>query len=246
MIDVHAHLTDTCFQDLHDVLERAKRAGIRHVVMSITDPLEIARAKGIMAIAPGFVSLTIGFDPTVLSEEKFHQFESLVEKGGIVGIGEVGLDHFYIRDHKERELQEGFFRRSIRLALEKNLPIVVHSRSAGRAALQVLYSEGIKKVLMHAFDGRSGDAKKAAENGFYFSIPTSVVYSLQKQKLVRNLPIEALMLETDSPVLSPIRGNRNEPANLIHALQKVAEIKGLAEEEVEKITTENAKNFFRL
>lgn len=246
MIDVHAHLTDSCFHDLPDVLKRAKRVGVRRIVMSITDPSEIARAREIMAIEPEFVYLTIGFDPVTLSEEKFLQFESLVEGGGIVGVGEVGLDHFYIRDHRERELQENFFRRSIRLALKKDLPIVVHSRSAGRAALQVLYSEGIKRVLMHAFDGKSGDAIKAAERGFYFSIPTSVVYSQQKQKLVRNLPIESLMLETDSPVLSPIRGSRNEPANLIYALRKVAEIKGLPEDEVAKITTQNAENFFHI
>lgn len=246
MIDVHSHLTDASFNDLPEVLKRAKDAGLECIIMSITDPSEIGRAKEVLATDFDFIFLTIGFDPMILSEEKYLQFESLVKNTSVVGIGEVGLDHFYIRDHAQRALQERLFRRSIRLALEEDLPLVVHSRSAGRAALEVLYSGGIKRVLMHAFDGKSGDAKTAAERGYYFSIPTSVVHSQQKQKLVKNLPLRSLMLETDSPVLSPIRGTRNEPANLIYALRKVAEIKGLTEEEVAKITTENAKNFFRL
>ncbi|MCX8181749.1 MAG: TatD family hydrolase [Candidatus Methanomethyliaceae archaeon] len=246
MIDVHAHLTDNSYSDLPEVLKRAKEAGLEHIIISITDPSEIGRAREVLAIMPGFISLNVGFDPMTLSEEKYRDFERLVESEHIVGVGEVGLDHFYARDHGIRDLQEQFFRRSIRLAMRRELPLVVHSRSAGRAALEVLYSEGADRVLMHAFDGKSGDARMAAERGFYFSIPTSVVYSQQKQKLVKNLPLESLMLETDSPVLSPIRGVRNEPANLIYALKKVAEIKGVTEEEVVKITTWNAKNFFRL
>lgn len=246
MIDVHAHLTDSCFSDLPLVLSRARSAGLEHIIISITDPSEISRAKEIIAMDPNFISLTVGFDPAILSEEKFLEFESLVRTVPVVGIGEVGLDHFYIRDHAQRAIQEQFFRRSIRLALEKDLPLVVHSRSAGHVALEVLRSEGARRVLMHAFDGKSGDAKKAADEGFYFSIPTSVVHSQQKQKLVKNLPLESIMLETDSPVLSPMRGQRNEPANLIYGLRKVAEIKRVSEEKVAEVTTENARRFFNL
>ncbi|MCC6013377.1 MAG: TatD family hydrolase [Candidatus Verstraetearchaeota archaeon] len=244
MIDVHAHLTDSCFTDIDEVIKRAKNVGIECIITSIIDPLEIKRAKEIISLYPNYVYLTIGFDPTLLSEEKFSQFEKLVKEENIIGIGEVGLDFYYIRDSSQREIQEKFFRRSIHLALERELPIIVHSRSAGRKALEILYFEGAKKVIMHAFDGKSSDAKKAIEKGFYFSIPTSVVYSQQKQKLVRNLSIEFLLLETDSPVLSPIRGLRNEPANLIYALKKISEIKKISEKEVDRITTENTKKIF--
>ncbi|MDH5810963.1 MAG: TatD family hydrolase [Candidatus Verstraetearchaeota archaeon] len=246
MIDVHAHLTDGSYSDLPEVLKRAREAGLEHIIISITDPPEIVRAREVLAMAPGFISLTIGLDPMALSEDKYRKFEALVEAERVVGIGEVGLDHFYARDHGMRNLQMEFFRRCIRLAMRKGLPLVVHSRSAGHVALEVLYSEGADKVLMHAFDGKSGDARLAAERGFYFSIPTSVVYSQQKQKLVKNLPLDSLMLETDSPVLSPVRGVRNEPTNLIYALRKVAEIKRTTEEEVARVTTENAKKLFRL
>ncbi|MDH5806128.1 MAG: YchF/TatD family DNA exonuclease [Candidatus Methanomethylicaceae archaeon] len=244
MIDVHAHLTE--FQDISEIVKRAKDVGIEYIIVSITEPSEIKRAKEIISQYSGFLLLTIGFDPTILSEEEFSKFESLVESESIIGIGEVGLDYYYIRDEKQRKIQEEFFRRSIRLALRKNLPIIVHSRSAGRRALEVLYSENANKVIMHAFDGKTSYAKEAIKRGFYFSIPTSVTFSQQKQKLVKSIPIEYIVLETDSPVLSPIRGTINEPANLIYALKKVAEIKKIPENEVDRITTHNTKKIFNI
>ncbi len=87
---------------------------------------------------------------------------------------------------------------------------------------------------------------KASHEGIYFSIPTSVWYSRQKQKLVRALPLDCLMVESDCPVLSPVRGERNEPANLVYAVKKIAELKGVSEEEVAETTTRNAERFFQL
>jgi len=99
---------------------------------------------------------------------------------------------------------------------------------------------------MHAYDGRVSSAMKAAKEGIFFSIPTSVWYSRQKQKLVQALALDSLMLESDAPVLSPIRGERNEPANLGYAVKKISELKGVAEVEVAEITTRNAIEFFHL
>jgi TatD DNase family protein len=246
LIDVHAHLTDPAFQDLPEVMRRSRAAGVKKIIMSITDPAEFGRARENLLMTPGYLHLTVGFDPTDLSEERYAKFKELIDQGGIIGVGEVGLDHFYVRDHSQRALQESLFRSSIRLALERDLPLVVHSRSAGHDALEVLYSEGAERVLMHAFDGRSGDALAAAKRGFFFSIPTSVVHSEQKQKLARFLPLESLMLETDSPVLSPVRGERNEPANLIYAARKISEIKRIELGEVIRTTTEKAKELFRI
>jgi len=246
LIDVHAHLTDHSFRDLPEVLRRARAAGVKKIIISITDPAEFGRAQEILSMDPGYLHLTVGFDPTNLSEEKYAQFKELVGLGGIAGIGEVGLDHFYVRDHSQRALQEAFFRSSIRLAIERDLPLVVHSRSAGHESLEVLYSEGAERALMHAFDGKSGDALAAAKRGFFFSIPTSVIHSEQKQKLARLVPLESLMLETDSPVLAPVHGERNEPANLILGARKIAEIKHVKVEEVVRVTVANAERFFRL
>ncbi len=248
MIDVHAHLTDASFSgDLPRVLERARAAGVRKIVTSITDPGELAKALQVVESSPGYVYLTVGFDPSSLSAEKYSEFSGIVyrHRASLLGIGEVGLDHFYIRDHSERAIQEGFFRASIRLAKSLDLPLVVHSRSAGRRALEVLLSEGVERVLMHAFDGRASDALAAAKSGYLFSIPASVVFSVQKQKLAKALPLESIALETDSPVLSPVRGERNEPANVMESARAISGIKKLALEEVIEATTANARRLFR-
>ena len=248
MIDAHAHLTDPSFRDMEGVIARAREKGVERVVTSITRPSEIERALEIMRSFPDFISLAVGFDPSILDEGEYKAFLGIVaeKKSSIAAIGEVGLDHFYVKDHGERATQESFFRSSIHLAKSLPLPLVVHSRSAGRRALEVLRSEGAEKVLMHAFDGKAGDALDAARKGYYFSIPTSVVHSEQKQKLARLLPLERLMLETDSPVLGPDRGVRNEPANLIFAARKIAEIKRVPVERVAEATAENARAFFSL
>lgn len=248
LIDVHAHLTDSSFTDVDQVLDRAKSQGVERVIISTTGLGEFARALELLGLYPDRISLTVGFDPTILSTYEYQMFYGLVNQRSftMVGIGEVGLDHYYIKDHVERELQESFFRTTICLARSMGLPLVIHSRSAGCHALEVLYSEGADRVLMHAFDGKAGDAFKAVKEGYFFSIPTSVVYSEQKQKLVRHLPLEALMLETDSPVLAPVRGDRNEPANLIYSARKIAEIKRVPVETVMEVTTRNAIQFFKL
>jgi len=248
IIDVHAHLTDPSFGDIEGVIARARECGVEGVVVSITRPAEIERAEELLASFPGFLSLAMGFDPTVLDEGAYQHFCRIAEekRAALVAIGEVGLDHFYVKDHSERAVQESLFRRSIRLAKSLSLPLVIHSRSAGRRALEALRSEGAARVLMHAFDGKSGDAMAAAKEGYYFSIPTSVIHSEQKQKLARLLPLERLMLETDSPVLGPERGARSEPSNLVLAARKVAEIKRVPVERVAEVTTGNARAFFGL
>lgn len=246
MIDVHAHLTDTSFNDISQVVARARAAGVERVVTSITSPAELSRALELVALFPDFISLTVGFDPCIVNKYEYEMFYKLVSQRSftMVGIGEVGLDHYRVTGHEERALQESFFRTTIVLARSMGLPLVVHSRSAGRRAIEVLRSEAADRVLMHAFDGKVGDALDAARDGYFFSIPTSVVYSKQKQKLAKLLPLDSLMLETDSPVLAPVRGERNEPANLFQAAETIAELKRMSLKEVISATTKNAKLLF--
>lgn len=246
MIDVHAHLTDPSFEDIGEVVARAKGRGVQRVVVSVTRPSEMERALELLGLFPDFISIAAGFDPSIVDEEEYQAFLGVVSRmrPSLVAIGEVGLDHYRVTDHKERAVQESLFRASISLAKSLSLPLVIHSRSAGKRALEVLRSEGAARVLMHAFDGKAGDALAAAKDGYYFSIPTSIVYSQQKQKLARLLPLGSLMLETDSPVLAPVRGERNEPANLVLASEKIAEVKRVTAGEVASVTTETANRFF--
>ncbi len=132
----------------------------------------------------------------------------------------------------------------IDLSLEIDLPLNVHSRSAGRHAVAMLLERNAHKVQLHAFDGKASAAMPAVESGCFFSIPPSVVRSRQKQKLVKQLPLSCLLIETDSPVLGPSPGDRNEPANAAVVIRAISEIKGIAEEEVIETVADNTHRLY--
>jgi TatD DNase family protein len=247
LLDVHAHLCDEVFDDDRGkVLERAKAAGVGGVV-AVGETLEDAR-KNLKSAEeyPGVVWPSAGLYPTLLDPD---QAEAIIDfirenRSYIIAIGEVGLDHWKVKEKRDQELQEKLFGRFVQLSIELELPLNVHSRSAGRKAIELLQDHGARSVLMHAFDGKAASAMAGVEAGYFFSIPPSVVRSPQKQKLVRRLPLENILLETDSPVLGPDPNERNEPTNLRLALEAVAELKGLSEQEVLVAVVENQRRLF--
>ena len=161
-----------------------------------------------------------------------------------MAIGEVGLDFWVVKEEPHRELQKEILKGFISLARELDLPLNIHSRSAGRHAVALLLEYGASRVQMHAFDGKASAALPAVEAGFFFSIPPSVVRSRQKQKLVKNLPLSCLLVETDSPVLGPDPKQRNEPANVTISIKAIAELKGLVEEKVKDAVRENTVRLY--
>ena len=144
-----------------------------------------------------------------------------------------------MKEDIEKEVQRDIFSGFIELSLKTGLVLNVHSRSAGRHAVSMLLDKGAKKVQMHAYDGKASSAMPAVDEGFFFSIPPSITRSRQKQKLVKNLPLASLLVETDSPVLGPDANERNEPANIHVALQMIAEIKRIDIEEVTQAVYNN-------
>ena len=244
MIDTHCHLENEAFDsDRESVIKDAWELGISIITSAIDKHLwdkccEIAREHS-------NVYASVGLDSTQFNDCELAVNWIKSNKENIISIGETGLDHYLVRDHQERELQESCLRNLIALAKELNLPIQVHSRSAGRRALEVLDSCDASKVHMHAFDGKSSLARKASRDlGFYFSIPTSVVRSPQKRKLVKAVDIERLLIETDSPVLGPDKSKRNVPANLPVALKEVASTLQREEEEIREILLENTLRLY--
>ncbi len=228
-IDTHAHLHDPAFlPDLPDVLARATAAGVRTVILMGE---VLAHAQKNISLAENYPMLRAGAGlyPDCLDMEAAEILIAFIRdhQNEIVAIGEVGLDYWIIKTDSQRAVQGEIFKRFIELSLELNLPINVHSRSAGRQAVSLLLAGGAKKVQLHAFDGRAMAALEAVEAGYYFSVPPSVVRSRQKQKLVGHLPLSCLLLETDSPVLGPVGGQRNEPAHIRIAAEEVARIKNL-------------------
>jgi len=183
-----------------------------------------------------------GLYPTELDEGAAAELAAFVRlnRDALVAIGEVGLDHWKVKGEEERGLQRRIFSLFVDLSIETGLPLNVHSRSAGRHAIALLLERGARGVQLHAFDGKASSALPAAEAGYYFSIPPSIVRSRQKQKLVGRLPLERLLLESDSPVLGAAPGERNEPSGVMHALTAIAEIKGLDPGCVAEAMRENA------
>jgi len=246
-IDVHCHLGEDVFRkDLDRVLKRAEEAG---VVAIITSSLTFKDAEFTLQLIRkyrGLVYRTVGLDYTILNEDEVDMMASYIEKNRdtIIGIGEVGLDYYIFRDHRYREKQRKIFSFWIEFAKSLDMPIVVHSRSAGKYALNLLFEHRAERVLMHAFDGRASYAKMAAEKGYYFSIPPSIARSEQKRKLVKVLPMDRLLLETDSPVLAPTKGERNEPANVVVSAEWISRIKGIPIEVVAEMTCQNAEILF--
>jgi TatD DNase family protein len=246
LFDAHAHLAAPEFAaDLSAVLARAEAAGLCGV---LTVGETAAEAHRILALADRhpLVKPAAGVYPTVDAPEEVAAAVALVraQASRLVALGEVGLDHWVAQDEGARRRQEAVLERFVALSLELELPLNVHSRSAGRRTIDFLQAHGARRVLLHAFDAKASAALEGVRAGYCFSIPPSVVRSPQKQKLVRALPLDSLLLETDSPVLGPDPGRRNEPANLRVACQAVAALKGLPVEEVARATTENARRLF--
>lgn len=246
LVDTHTHLCDRVFRDdLVQVLASARNAGIYRVI-AVSETLKDARRNLKLAEEYPEILPAAGLYPTHLDLDQADLMMQLIRDnaGKLVAIGEVGLDHWKVQDVDLRTLQQMIFERFIELSLELDLPLNVHSRSAGRHAIACLINKGATRVQLHAFDGRAATASAALEAGYYFSIPASIVRSRQKQKLVRNLPLDRILLETDSPVLSPHGRERNEPANLIVALKAVAEMKGMTEDSIREAVVENTQRLY--
>jgi TatD DNase family protein len=187
-----------------------------------------------------------GLYPTRLDFAAAERMLDFIQKHrrGLVAIGEVGLDYWKVKEETQRAVQRNIFMQFIKISRRLDLPLNVHSRSAGRHAVRLLLEGDARRVQMHAFDGKASAAAPAIEAGFFFSVPPSVVRSRQKQKLVQRLPLEHLLVETDSPVLGPDPGKRNEPANLSVAVEIIAAIKKLSPAIVREVLKDNAARLY--
>ena len=252
MIDCHAHLACSDFDgDRDQVIERARLAGVERILVVGEDAEDDARVLAVCARYSNVLSPCVGLHPDRFAEDRQAPNDGAFEavagvarahRERLAGIGEVGLDHWYVKSAERRARQRACLEFMAALAEQLALPLNVHSRSAGHYTLELLIACGAKRVLMHAFDGKASYAARAAEqHGYVFSVPPSVVRSSQKQKLVKRLPLEALVLESDSPVLGPEPRIRNEPANLAHAVRCMATIKGVSDERIVEIATANAR-----
>jgi len=246
LIDVHTHLDFPQFDsDRGEVIRKASEEGIL-IINSGIGPEGIEKAIKLSEKHKGILA-TLGLSPQEFDSGVIDETIKLIRgyKDRIIGIGEVGLDYYWVKEVEKRRLGMDNFRKFISLAEELNLPLVVHSRDAEVAVIEELKAQGIS-ALLHCFGGSPELGKKAVSLGCLVSIPTSVAYSKRKQELVNILPLESMVLESDAPYLAPTPRERNTPLNVRIAAEKIAEIKGTSIDEVADITTRNAKEFFNL
>lgn len=243
IFDTHAHICDSVFDaDRSEVLRKAREVGVGAIV-AVGEDLSDAQRNIQIAEAYSIIRPAAGLYPTILDLEKAKDMRAFIraQHAKFCAIGEVGLDFWAVKEEPKKEIQKEIFRSFIKLAEELDLPLNVHSRSAGRHAVAMLLECGADRVQMHAFDGKASAALPAAEAGFYFSIPPSVIRSRQKQKLVKNLSLAHLLVETDSPVLGPDPQKRNEPSNVTVPLKAIAELKNINPADVIDAIANNTK-----
>ncbi len=246
-IDIHCHLSSPLLvKDIDMIIRRAEDCGVEKMLSVGEDYEDNLRLLEIASKYP-MILPGLGHHPDNPDISQAEKTIRLVEENhaSLACIGEIGLDFFKIRDHGERDIQSGIFREFIALGIKYMLPLNIHSRSAGDQTIELLGGYEIKSgVNLHAFSGKGGKASIAAvKMGYFFSIPGSIFYSSQKQKLARLIPDERILLETDSPVMSPYQGQINYPHNLPLILERLAEIRKTEKSRLEDIIYNNSHEY---
>ena len=252
MIDSHCHLADKKFAaDVDAVIERAKAVGI-DTMITIADSLEEADECIAIAEAHENIFATVGVHPHHAKDwqgSDVARIRDLVTKSKKAkAIGEIGLDFHY--DFSPRDVQQRAFQEQLALAKEIGLPVVIHCREAIHDLKEIIKQVGAKNIVMHCCTEKWDDVKDLVAEGAFLSFTGMITYANAQtiRDTVKECPLNQLMIESDSPYLSPQaqRGKRNEPAFVVEVAKAVAEIKGISLEEVAAATTQNAIKFFRL
>ncbi|MCL2324945.1 MAG: TatD family hydrolase [Proteobacteria bacterium] len=247
MIDTHAHLNDACFDhDLGDVVDRARAAGVTQCIVVGEGPKDAAKILSIAEAHAGWAYPALGLFPAPFDDDDVLAFEALAQHPQWIAFGEVGLDTWIVKEPSARARHEEVFRHIVRLAARRNLPLNIHSRNCGKRVIEILTEETAAKVHLHAFDAKPSTIALGIEAGFYFSIPTSIVHSPQKQKLAKLVPLTQMLLESDAPVLGPDRMSRNEPKNLPLTLAAIARIRDIPDAALEEILDTNTRQLYAL
>ena len=252
IFDTHAHYDDEQFnEDRVELLNSMEEQGVGTIV-NVSAAYNSCRKVIALAKEYPFVYAAVGIHPDEvgsLNEETFAQMKELFKEEKVVAVGEIGLDYYW--DNEPREVQKKWFIRQLELARELDLPVLIHSREAAADTMEIMkeHAKGLSGVI-HCFSYSPEQAKEYVKMGFYLGIGGVVTFKNAKKlkEVVQEIPLEALVLETDSPYLAPVphRGKRNNSQNLVYVAEEIAALKGVSYEEVVRQTTENAKKLYRL
>jgi TatD DNase family protein len=248
MVDTHSHLNFEAFKnDFQSVILRAQENDVKKIIV-VGSNLETSEKAVEIAKQNKTVFAAIGLHPIHVKDEAITpEFEKLAENKKVVAIGETGLDYYY--DKGNADAQKEVFLTHIRLAKKLSKPIIIHSRDAGEDILSILTSQaGLPKGVFHCFSENLEFSKIILEMGFYLSFTGIITFTKNYEvyEVIKNAPIEKILIETDCPYLTPdpYRGKRNEPMYVLEVAKKIAEIKKIPLEEVSAQTSKNAEELF--
>jgi TatD DNase family protein len=252
LIDTHCHLDFELYdQDREIVIQRAIQNKIKKI---ITIGIDLASSENSVSLAQKYAVIyaAVGIHPNNCAnykEDDLIRIQQLAKQKKVIAIGEIGLD--YYRKNASREQQKDFFIKQLQLALSLNLPVIVHNREAHDDIYEILNKQEFNELtgVLHSFSGDESFLKAILELNFNVSFTGVVTFKKNNcESLVKKVPIDRLLLETDSPFLTPIpfRGKRNEPAFLTYIAQKISDIKSTDIEDLIKITGKNAIKLFNL
>ena len=251
MIDSHCHLDhEPLISNLDQILDRAKEVGINKILTICTTLDSFIKIKEIIK-KDKIIYGTYGIHPHETKNNKINSkliIEEINNNKKIIGIGETGLDFFY--NHSDKKDQINSFEEHIKAAIELNMPLIVHSRNAENETFDILnqFKKDNLKILMHCFTGSKDFAKKLLNLNAYFSASGIITFknSVELQETFKIIPLDKLLIETDSPYLAPEpnRGKKNEPSFVKFTADKLALIKDLSSKNLIEITTRNFNNLF--
>jgi TatD DNase family protein len=256
-IDSHAHIELEDFDsDREAMIGRALDAGVEIIVaVGDGDLSKDSHTKAFrLADKYPFIYTTVGVHPheaRLLDHNLYARLSELSAHPKVIAWGEIGLDYYY--DNSPRDAQREAFRKQLRMARERFLPVVIHTRDAEADTLEILEQEwggsGLAGII-HCFTGTRAFAEEAVKMGFYISFSGVVTFKKAEElrESAKHLPVENLLIETDSPFLAPVpyRGRRNEPAYVVETARQIADLRNLAVEDVGRITSDNFKRLFRM
>ena len=251
MIDSHCHLDhEPLLSDLSNVIKRSKDVGVKKLLTISTSLESFSRIKNIIN-KDEMIYGTIGIHPheannDIISSDNI--VKNFNENSKIIGIGETGLDFYYNNSDKNKQIIS--FNEHIKASIETSAPLIIHSRNAEEDTFEILnsYKDSNLKILMHCFTGSQHFAEKLLKLNAYFSASGIITFrnSVQLQETFKSLPLDKILIETDSPFLAPVpnRGKKNEPSYIDFTAKKLAEIKDITKSDLIRITTDNFNNLF--
>lgn len=250
MIDTHCHLTFKHFEEDKDAVIKDAMNTLSKVITSGTEPEDAIRSLKLREEYPDFVCVALGLHPKFsveMNDKELEEYFEFIKENSkkIVGIGEIGLDYYWIKDPLKIKKSKRIFEECLNLAKELRKPAILHMRNAIEDGFKVVLDKDVKSAVFHCYSGKRALAEQICEEGYYISIPTSIVRSKDMKKSAKSVPLTSLIAETDAPYLSPEEGKRNTPQNVKTVYERIAEIRGERLEDVIRVIDENCSRIFK-